>query len=76
MLSEERVKICPRCKTEQPRSNFHKCKINGIKTYCKKCLKEYNRKYENEQRSTKRGISVSEILEEETAISLAQSSSL
>jgi hypothetical protein len=73
MLSEERVKICPRCKTEQPLSNFHKCKKNGIKTYCKKCLKEYNRKYENEQRSMKRGISVSEILEEETTISLAQS---
>jgi hypothetical protein len=74
MLSEERVKICPRCKTEQPLSNFHKCKKNGIKTYCKKCVKEYNRKYENEQkRSTKRGISVSEILEEEASISHAQS---
>lgn len=73
MLSEERVKICPRCKTEQPICNFHKCKRYGTKPYCKKCLKEYNRKYENEQRSTKRGISVSEILEEETTISLAQS---
>jgi hypothetical protein len=45
MLSEERVKICPRCKTEQPRSNFHKCKKDGVKSYCKKCSYELNKKY-------------------------------
>jgi hypothetical protein len=45
MLSEERVKICPRCKTEQPRSNFHKCKRDGVKGYCKKCASELNKLY-------------------------------
>lgn len=55
MLSEERVKICPRCKTGQPLSNFHKCKKNGVKGYCKKCSHELNKKYrENNPESYER----------------------
>lgn len=81
MLSEEGVKICAKCKVEQPTSNFYNNKKYGIGGYCKECCRVYKRnlssenkkKYTTKNRATKRGMSISEILEEERTISLAQS---
>jgi hypothetical protein len=79
MLPEMKTKICTRCNIEKSVSDFHRCKKNGVATYCKKCRSEYSKiwRYEKDRdikhKSKKRGISIEEILEEEKTISLAQS---
>lgn len=45
VLEEERMKRCPRCKTEKPKTEFHKNRHNrdGLGWWCIACRAEYDR---------------------------------
>lgn len=49
---EKGTKVCSKCKRELPISEFYKCKIfgDGLHNRCKKCQKEYMKKYVRSER--------------------------
>ena len=44
-----KTKVCPRCKTNKPATEYHKSSAqpNGLQSWCKECQKENNRKKGN-----------------------------
>ena len=49
-MTEKKYKICSKCKQEKLLCDFHKSatKKFGVTSQCKKCVKEYNAKYRQE----------------------------
>ena len=54
---EKETKICSKCKKELPIEMFYKDKktIDGLRSYCKECLRKYTQKYCNKTVNTFKG---------------------
>ncbi len=52
------MKICRRCKTEQPTNNFraHKQTSDNLQTYCKGCQSEYAAEYNDQNREKRKAL--------------------
>jgi hypothetical protein len=45
------VKLCGRCGTKKPLSDFHRSSRHGQQAWCKRCRQEYDREYHQRTRS-------------------------